>query len=120
MGGCSRLAERTHLRKSGLDLHADFAFADALYLDRLGRVFETVLDCELFHTFDGDERRDYVASLASVTSRGRNLYLLCFSDLGPDAGPYPISQQELRAAFKPSGGWSVTSVRSPARRSPTR
>ena len=27
----------------------------------------TVLDCGLFHTFDGDERPGYVASLASVT-----------------------------------------------------
>src|SRR4029077_19893419 len=49
----------------GLD--ADFAVADALHLMRLDRVFETVLDSGLFHTFDGDERRDYVASLASVT-----------------------------------------------------
>ena len=41
--------------------------ADALRLERLGRVFETVLDCGLFHTFDSEERRDYVAGLASVT-----------------------------------------------------
>jgi hypothetical protein len=85
--------------------------ADALHLDRLGRVFETVLDCGLFHTFDGDERRDYVASLASVTRRGGDLYVLCFSDVGPDTcGPHPISQEELRAAFKRTGGWSVASV----------
>ena len=79
--------------------------------DRLGRVFETVLDCGLFHTFDSDERRDYVAGLASVTSRGGDLYVLCFSDVGPRyRGPHPISQEELRAAFKRSGGWSVASV----------
>jgi SAM-dependent methyltransferase len=92
----------------GID--ADFVAADAFHLDRLGRVFETVLDCGLFHTFDGDEQRDYAASLASVTSRGANLHLLCFSDVGPGTGPHPISQQELRAAFKRSGGWSVASV----------
>jgi SAM-dependent methyltransferase len=90
---------------------ADFVVADALHLDRLGRVFETVLDCGLFHTFDGDERRDYVAGLASVTSRGGGLYVLCFSDVGPGTGPHPIGQQELRAAFERSGGWSVASVR---------
>ena len=74
-------------------------------------MFETVLDCGLFHTFDGDERRDYVASLASVTERGGALYVLCFSDVGPDTGgPHRISQEELRAAFKRSGGWSVASV----------
>ena len=50
---------------------ADFVLADALHLERLGRVFETVLDCGLFHSFDSDERRDYVASLASVTASRR-------------------------------------------------
>jgi 2-polyprenyl-3-methyl-5-hydroxy-6-metoxy-1,4-benzoquinol methylase len=49
----------------GID--ADFEVADAFQLDRLGQAFETVLDCGLFHTFDSDERRDYVASLASVS-----------------------------------------------------
>lgn len=92
-------------------MHADFVVADALHLDRLGRVFETVLDCGLFHTFDGDERRDYVASLASVTSPGGNLYVLCFSDVDPEiAGPHPIGQQELRAAFTRSRGWAVASI----------
>jgi hypothetical protein len=42
---------------------------DVLHLDRLGQMFETVLDCGLFHTFDSDKRRDYVSSLASVTGR---------------------------------------------------
>lgn len=93
----------------GMD--ADFVVGDALHLDRLGRAFETVLDCGLFHTFDDDERRDYVASLASVTSRGGNLYVLCFSDVGPDTcGPHPVSQEQLRAAFTRSGGWRVVSV----------
>jgi SAM-dependent methyltransferase len=93
----------------GID--ADFVVADAFHLDRLGRVFETVLDCGLFHTFDSDERRDYVASLASVTGRGGNLYVLCFSDAGPGtSGPHPISQEEVRAAFKRSSGWSVASI----------
>jgi 2-polyprenyl-3-methyl-5-hydroxy-6-metoxy-1,4-benzoquinol methylase len=44
-------------------IEVEFASADALQLDRLGRTFETVLDCGLFHTFDGDERPRYVASL---------------------------------------------------------
>jgi SAM-dependent methyltransferase len=93
----------------GLD--AEFVPADALRLDRLGAVFETVLDCGLFHTFDSDERRDYVASLASVTARGGNVYVLCFSDVGPGTvGPHPVRQDELRAAFKHSGEWSIASV----------
>jgi SAM-dependent methyltransferase len=101
---------RESAARRGID--ADFVVGDALHLDRLGRVFETVLDCGLFHTFDSDERRDYVAGLASVTSPGGNLYVLCFSDVGPDTcGPHPVSQEELRAAFERSGGWSVASVR---------
>lgn len=94
----------------GLD--ADFVVADALHLDRLGRVFDTVLDSALFHTFDGGERRDYVASLASATTPGGNLYVLCFSDAGPaeTCGPHPVSREELTAPFNGSGDWSVISV----------
>jgi SAM-dependent methyltransferase len=98
-------------KAAGRGIDADFVVADALHLDRLGRVFETVLDCGLFHTFDSDERRDYVAGLASVTSRGGDLYVLCFSDVGPDPrGPHPVSQEELGAAFTRNDGWSVASV----------
>jgi ubiquinone/menaquinone biosynthesis C-methylase UbiE len=92
-------------------IDADFVVADALHLDRLGREFETVLDCGLFHTFDSDERRDYVASLASVTGRGGYLYVLCFSDAGPGMiGPHPVSREELRAAFTRTRGWRVASI----------
>src|SRR6185312_5731133 len=44
-----------------------FAAADAFDLEGLGRKFQTVLDCGLFHTFDAHERTRYVASLAAVT-----------------------------------------------------
>src|SRR4030095_8680754 len=88
----------------------EFAAADALALEPLRRTFQTVLDCGLFHTFDGDERPIYVASLASVTERDGILYVLCFSDVGPDIGPHPISQEELRAAFKPNSGRTVAAI----------
>jgi cyclopropane fatty-acyl-phospholipid synthase-like methyltransferase len=88
----------------GID--AEFILADARHLKG---AFDTVLDCGLFHTFDADERSEYVVSLASVTRRGGNLYLLCFSDSEPDTGPHPVSESEIREAF--SAGWSVTSVR---------
>jgi SAM-dependent methyltransferase len=91
-------------------VHADFVVADALHLERLGREFETVLDCGLFHSFDSGERTGYVASLASVISRGGVLYVLCFSDVSPETGPHPISQEELRTAFEPGGGWRLASV----------
>jgi hypothetical protein len=92
----------------GVDV--EFAVADALRLDRLRRRFSTVLDCGLFHTFDRDERPEYVASLASVAEQNTNLYLLCFSDEGPDTGPHPVSQDELRAAFHPSTGWNIAAI----------
>jgi SAM-dependent methyltransferase len=91
-------------------IKVEFATADALRLERLGRSFETVLDSGLFHTFDGDERPEYVASLTSVTEHGGTLYVLCFSDDGPDTGPHPISQDELRAAFTPGSGWTVAAI----------
>jgi SAM-dependent methyltransferase len=97
-------------KAAGRGMDADFVVADALHLNRLDRGFETVLDCGLFHTFDDGERRDYVASLASVTGRGGHLYVLCFSDVGPGTGPHPISEQELRAAFTRRSGWSVASI----------
>jgi hypothetical protein len=69
-----------------------------------------VLDCGLFHTFDGEERPRYVASLASVTEPAGTLYVLCFSDEGPDPGPHPVSQDVLRAAFNPGTGWTVAAI----------
>lgn len=93
----------------GVDV--EFIVADALRLDRLGRTFDTVLDCALFHAFDGDERRDYVASLTSVTRPGAQLYLLCFSDAGPEAhAPHPVSRQELIAPFTEDLGWRISSI----------
>ena len=93
---------------------AEFAVADAFSLDQLGRTFRTVLDCGLFHTFDGDERARYVASLASVTESAGILYVLCFSDIGPDTGPHPVSQDDLTAAFNPDTGWNIAAIE-PAR-----
>jgi SAM-dependent methyltransferase len=91
-------------------IRVEFAAADGLQLERLEHKFDTVVDSGLFHTFDGDERIRYVASLASVTKDGGTVYVLCFSDDGPEAGPHPIGEEELRAAFKPSNGWNVIAV----------
>ncbi len=100
-------------------LHAEFAAADALHLERLQRTFQTVLDCALFHTFAAGEqakaeRAIYVASLAAVIEPGGTLHLLCFSDQGPETGPHPVSRADLEAAFNPATGWTVAAIR-PAR-----
>jgi SAM-dependent methyltransferase len=99
-------------RKKALDrgIAVEFAAADAFSLEHLGRRFQTVLDCGLFHTFDADERPRYVASLASVTEQGGTVYVLCFSDKGCNVGPHPVRQDELRAAFNPSNGWDVMAI----------
>ena len=91
-------------------IEAEFAAADALHLERLVRRFDTVLDCGLFHTFNRDERPGYVASLTSVTEHDGTLYVLCFSDDGPNTGPHPVAQEDLRTAFNASTGWNVAAI----------
>lgn len=94
----------------GRGIEADFAVADAFQLGRLGRRFETALDCGLFHTFNSEERTEYVASLASAMQRDGTLYLLCFGSDGPNAGPHPVHPEELRAAFHPRSGWEIAAI----------
>jgi len=88
----------------------EFAVADALALERLGRRFDTVLDCGLFHTFDRAERPAYAASLAAVTAPGGTLHVLCFSDEGPNIGPHPVGRHELIDVFGPDSGWLVAAI----------
>jgi SAM-dependent methyltransferase len=99
-------------KTAGLGMEIEFVTADAFHLERLGRTFQTVLDCGLFHTFESDEQQLYAASLASVTKPDGTLYVLCFSDEGPELGPHPVRQEELRAAFSPVNGWNVIAIES--------
>ncbi|WP_204060476.1 class I SAM-dependent methyltransferase [Microbispora corallina] len=108
VAGTALATAREKARERGIA--AEFATADAFRLGLLGRRFDTVLDCGLFHTCDGDERQEYAASLASATEPGATLYVLCFSDDGPDAGPHPVGRDDLRAAFTPDRGWNVAAV----------
>lgn len=91
-------------------VHVQFAVADALCLERLGRTFATVLDCGLFHSFDEQERLAYAASLRSISEDGATLYVLCFSDQGTDLGPHPVSEDDLRAVFAGDSGWHIVSI----------
>ncbi|WP_116200631.1 class I SAM-dependent methyltransferase [Amycolatopsis circi] len=92
-------------------LAAEFSVGDAFRLSTLDRIFDTVLDCGLFHTFDARERRTYVASLASVTEPGARLHVLCFRDEGSDSGPHPVTQAELEAPFRDDNGWRIETLR---------
>lgn len=95
------------VRERGIS--ARFLKADALRLDRLGRLFDTVVDCGLFHTFSDQERGRYVASLSAVLRRGGRLILWCFSDEGRETvGPRRVSQAEIRGTFTP--GWTVFKI----------
>lgn len=99
---------RAKAAERGID--ASFAVADALDLRALQRTFGTVVDCGLFHTFDADERLDYVAGLTEVLAESGVMYLLCFSDATPDTGggPHHISKAMLASAF--AHGWELLSV----------
>ena len=93
-------------------IEARFVVGDALRLVDLGKQFDTVLDCGLFHVFndDGPGKR-YVDSLAVVVPPGGCYHMLCFSDRQPgDWGPRRVAQDEIRAAF--SEGWGVESIES--------
>ncbi len=91
----------------GLGVH--FQVGDALQLEVLGRTFDTVIDCGLFHTFSDEERPVFVTGLARVVRPGGMAYLLCFSDQEPPGqGPRRVSQEEIRSAFRP--WWDIVSI----------
>ena len=90
-------------------LAATFLEGDALRLAELGRVFDAVLDCGLFHTFTDEERPRYVRGLSHVTRPGGRCHLLCFSELERrEGGPRRVTQAELREAFRE--GWTVEEI----------
>jgi len=90
-------------------LEVEFEVGDALGLHALGRVFDTILDSALFHTFSDEARTEYVPSLGSVIRPGSMLYLLCFSELEPwGGGPRRVTQAEIRGAF--ADGWVIRSI----------
>ena len=90
-------------------VQTDFQQADALALELLGRTFDSVIDCGLFHVLSDEDRVRYVQSLAHATQPGSKLFLMCFSDQQPgNSGPRRVSQHELRSAF--TDGWQIESI----------
>jgi len=104
--------QRARAKAGERGIEAEFLAADALALQRLDRRFTTVLDSGLFHALDGDERREYVTGLAAVTEPGGTVYVLCFSDNGPDTGPHPVSADDLRSAFDSAASWELVAIES--------
>jgi cyclopropane fatty-acyl-phospholipid synthase-like methyltransferase len=93
-------------------LTARFIRQDARHLSELGEIFDTVLDCGLFHLplFTEEDRAGYVASLRSVLGQGGRYFMLCFSDREPGStGPLRLTQDQIRTAFA-DGGWQIDSI----------
>jgi ubiquinone/menaquinone biosynthesis C-methylase UbiE len=101
--------ERARAKAAQRGIAAQFVVGDALELDQLGRQFDTVIDCGLFHTFSDDERPRFVCSLAAVLRSGGTLHILCFSDQEPGSdGPRRIAREEIVEAY--GDGWRVRQI----------
>jgi len=102
--------ERANVKAKERGLPVHFQVGDALKLDQLGRTFDAVIDCGLFHTFTDEERPLYVSGLATVVRPGGSVRIICFSDQEPPGvGPRRVTQQEIRGAF--ADGWQVNEIR---------
>lgn len=101
--------DRAKAKAAERGIAAHFLVGNALELTKLGRQFDTVIDCGLFHTFADEERPVFVQGLAEVLRAGGLLHILCFSDEEPGTeGPRRIAQQEIRDAFQT--GWKVQKI----------
>ena len=88
-----------------------FVRHDALHLAELGEVYDTVLDCALFHAFGTADRTAYVKCLRSVTRPGGRLFMLSYSDQQADtvvAPPHRVARGEIEGAF--GNGWRIDSI----------
>ncbi|WP_433566210.1 class I SAM-dependent methyltransferase [Nocardia sp. CA-151230] len=90
-------------------LQARFVRHSALDLAGLGETFDTVLDCGLFHLFDGADRLALVDGLATIIAPGGCYFLLGFSDRQPGTwGPHRLSRTDIESAF--TAGWRLDSL----------
>ncbi|MVU77662.1 methyltransferase domain-containing protein [Nocardia sp. ET3-3] len=91
-------------------LQATFVRHNALELGTLGEDFDTVLDCGLFHLFDGEDRVALVDGLTTIVRPGGRYFLLGFSDRQPGTwGPHRLTRAEIESAF-PADDWHLNSL----------
>jgi ubiquinone/menaquinone biosynthesis C-methylase UbiE len=102
--------QRARRKAAERDLSITFLVKDATTLKDWSERFDSVIDCGLFHVFSDDDRKKYVAGLATVLKPGGRLFLLCFSNEEPGTqGPRRLFQKELQDAF--ARGWAVESIK---------
>jgi SAM-dependent methyltransferase len=100
---------KARVKATAHDSAAQFLVADALDLGDLGRVFDTILDCGVFHVFDDVERPRYAASIHAALRPGGRFFTLVFSEREPPGyGPRRVTRPEIEATF--SDGFTVESV----------
>lgn len=87
-------------KRAARGLAATFVLGDALDLSDLGRTFDTVLDCGLFHVLEDDERRAYRHELDRVLRPGGRFLMLGLASNPKGPGPRGYSIDELRAALR--------------------
>jgi cyclopropane fatty-acyl-phospholipid synthase-like methyltransferase len=101
--------QRAKLKAAERGLPATFLVKDVLTLKDWSERFDNVIDCGLFHVFSDEDRKKYVAGLATVLKTGSRLFLSCFSDEEPGTqGPRRISKKELFDAF--AEDWAIESI----------
>jgi cyclopropane fatty-acyl-phospholipid synthase-like methyltransferase len=99
---------RAKAHQRGLDVN--FLVHDVMELKSLGRAFDSVIDCGLFHTFSDEERPVFVKSLATALRPGGTYHMMCFSEKElSQGGPRRVSQAEIRRTFQ--DGWRVNYIR---------
>ena len=92
------------------DAKVRFVLGDALHLDELGEMFDTITDTGLFHVFSDPDRALYSSSLRQAMKRNGTYLMLCFSRKEPTdwGGPRRVSEDEIRQTFR--RGWKVNYV----------
>ena len=102
--------DRARAKAKDRGVEVRFEVGDALNLASLGRQFDTVIDCGLFHTFDDEQRPRFVDGLTAVLRKGGLLHVLCFSDREPgEEGPRRVTEREIRDTFA-SPTWKVQRI----------
>lgn len=100
---------RAKAQRAGASLTATFVLGDALALSALGRRFDRIVDCGLYHVISDEERRRYVAEVRAALVPGGVHVMLGFQTNLHDRGPRGYSPEELRAAF--ADGWFEQTIR---------